>query len=278
MKNQMKDGWDIFDFTDAEAKTVHALKERGALSVSALSRVVNFPRSTVDDVLKRLHDRKMVRRVSKGYASVWRLTKPTQFEQELKEAAESLGVLSSVEKSKRDMRDLFGVRISEKSEVKIYRGVGNVVKVYLNSMARKDTGRIYAIQTASAALSWFEKVPGEITKKVNEGIKKSGVILEGVLTEDIKDVYRKFAEKDPDWPKAFGERMQAIRLVPKEWLKGNMEFFIFKNMAVMNNWTENMILTIEDENVASFLKSLYTFLYEAGKPFDQNEFVRGLIK
>lgn len=278
MKNLTKDEWEIFDFTEAEAKIVHALKEKGTLSVSALSRAVKLPRSTVDDALKRLNERRLVRRVSKGYASVWRLVKPVQLAQEFNEVADSLGAISEAEQRRRDMRDVFGVRISETSEVKIYRGAENIVRVYINFFTRSGIDRVHAIQTAEAARSWLERMPPKFTKEVNEEIKKSGLVLEGVLTEDIKDIYRLFVERDPTWADAFGERpRQAIRLVSKEWLTGNMEFLISKKMVVMNNWPEDMIIVIEDANVALFLEKLYGFLFEAGKTFDQNEFVRNLV-
>lgn len=132
------------------------------------------------------------------------------------------------------------------------------------------------MQTAASARSWFDHMPPAVTHEVNAFIKESNVIIEAVLPEDIKEAYRAFAEADPAFPESFGGRMQAIRLVPSEWLTGNIEFFLFKHTVVMNNWNEQTIMVVEDENIAAFLKSLYSFMHEAGKPFDQNAFVRSL--
>jgi len=273
-----KPNWKILDFTATEAKIIRVFREHGAGSVSALANAAKLPRSTVSSALRKLHKRGLIRRVSKGYASVWRLVKQTKLKEEFDEAATSLGVISETERRKRDTRDIFGVRVSKTSEVKIYRGVQHVPDVYRYWFINSGAKRIYGAETGGAVLSWLKYVPTKATNQMNEEIKENGIIVEGVVTEDIKDAYRAFAVHDSAWPHTFGGRMQAIRLVPNTLLRGNLEFLIAKDTVLLNNWDEQVVITIEDKSVASFFKSLYDALYETGKTFDQNAFIRGLIK
>jgi len=274
MKNQTRDEWEILDFSEPEAKVVHALREKGPLSVSALARVAKLPRSTANYALRQLSERRLVRRVSKGYASVWRLVKPKKLERELEEAAEAFGIVDEKER----IQEEAGVRVSETSEMLIYRGAQHILKVYANIFLHSGAKRVRAVQTASAAEEWMKRVTLPVTSELNEVIKKSGVIVEAVLPEDITDVYRRFAHHDSTWARSFEGRTQAIRLVPQEWLSGKAEFFIFGDRVVLTNWQDETLMLVRDEHMVSFLKSLYTFMYEAGKPFDQNAFIRSLME
>ena len=85
MKNRT-DEWEIFDFTDAEAKIVHTLNEQGSLTVSSLARKANLPRSTVDSALKRLKERNLIRKVPTSYYSVWKIVRSELLKKEISEA------------------------------------------------------------------------------------------------------------------------------------------------------------------------------------------------
>lgn len=274
MKNLTKE-WEIFDFTDAEAKVVHAFLEGGTQSVSALARRAALPRSTVDDVLKRLGGRRLVRKVSKGYASVWRLVRSEKIERELDEAAESLGIGDI----KKDIEEEFGVQISGTTEVVVYRGMLNILKIYehlFKELRREE--RIFAIETPEALRGFMSNIPPSRAVEFSQFITDRNVIIEAVFPESIKDAYREFAQENPDWPRSFTPRTQAVRLVPNELLPGTMELIIFGDRVTIANYKEEVLVLVQNEEMIMLFRALYRLMYEAGKPFDQNAFIQDLAQ
>lgn len=273
MKNQT-DEWELLDFTDAEAKVIHALLEKGAQSVSALARRAGLPRSTADSILRRLHERRIVRRVSKGYASVWRLVRPEKLKSEFERTADAFGIGDAKERIEKEI----GVKVSENTEVHVYRGIDIVLEVYwhlLDSVHREE--RIYAIETAEAVRDFRQCVEPQKAIAFTRFISSRKIIIEAVFPESITDAYREFARENPKWAETFVPRMQATRVVPDALLPGTMELIIYGNRVTIVNYKEELLVLIQNEEMVLLFKALYRLMYEAGRSFDQNEFVRSLI-
>lgn len=273
MKNKT-DTWHILDFTDSEKRVVHALREHGAQSVSGLAQNANIPRSTADSALRNLRERKLVRRVSKGYASIWRLVRPEDVETALDTVAETLGVTDAA----REIEQTIGVKVSESTEVFVYHGMERILKVYEHFLFGLRGKRIYAIETPSAVLGFMEKVSPKEAIRFNTELTKRRVIIEAVFPRGIKDAYRTYAQKHPELPRAYIERPQAMRLVPDELLPGTMEMVVVNDTVLVANYWEELLIVIQNREMVTLFKALYSLMYSVGESFDQAGFMRELAE
>ena len=264
--------WYIFDFTTAEAKVVRALLKHGRQSVSALARNAAVPRSTVNYVLKNLQERKLVRRVSKGYASVWRLVKPEKIDGALEAAGETLGVTDTA----REIESAIGVKISDETGVFVYRGMKDILEIYEHFLFGLKGKRIYVIETPSAVAGFAAKVPKQDALRFSAALSKQGLIIEAVFPEGIKDAYRAYVKDNSELPQALTGRHQAMRLVPDHLLPGTMELMIVGNTALVSNYWEEVLVVIQNQDMVTFFKSLYSMMYSMGTTFDQHAFMREL--
>ena len=275
----MREEWEVFDFTEAEAKVVQALIEKEALSVSALGRTADIPRSTTDDVLKRLKERNLVRRVSRGYTSVWRLAIPAYIKKRLAEAGHTLGV-STHTRAHTLPDSTFREEISDQSGLMLVRGIPGLLRLYEEMYSGHKHERVLFTQTTTAVSDIRKKVPTEDIKRINEIGKKHKGIIEMIATEGVQKEYRLLAKHDVKWAPSLIGRLAIMHIVPDEYL-GDLpaEVTLFRDELLLTNWREETGIVIKNEDIAHLMRNILNAVaYGVGYTFNIGAFVRDLIE
>lgn len=269
----MNEELQVLNLTPAEEKTLQALLQGKTLSISALAREAILPRMTVRACLLRLHKRGLVRHEGSGYRSLWKIVNREKLQKRL---WEGLTYLDS-KLSKAELSERIGVKISETTEFFAFQGVDNILKLYQWFFLNHFGQRVRGIQPTQSSQSILKKLNPQKVAQINDSVKQNRLIINAILPESIKEVYRSLAS-NPELLSSISGRTTAVHLVPDPLLQFNADMILGAKIAIFANWEEEVAVLIRNPEFVKLLSNLYELLAQVGKTFDQNEFVAKLVE
>lgn len=271
MRNLSED-WNVLDLTDAESKILWALIENGTMSVSKTSRIAQVARTTVGSALKRLQDRKLVRKVSsKGHISLWKAVRSDKAKNELLEVVVPFDRGSVESKG----QEIVGGINAEGVGITVFRGKQQILRAYEQVLNLSKAEHVWIIQgnkSAERALNGFDK--GYIQEFV-ESFKKRKIIMEAVNGERVKELFRQMDKKTLE--ASFG-RMIISSLLPDKCMNFDVDLFIIRDSAMFFDMENEIIVVIRNQPIVGMLKSVSIFLKESGKKFNVNEYIEEILE
>ena len=275
MRNLNED-WNVLDLTDSESKILWALIENGTMSVSKISRLAQVARTTVGSALKRLQDRKLVRRVSsKGHISLWRVARLDKVKNELLEVVAPFNRDSVKVKGQEIAGEIMGGIDAEEVGIKVFRGKQQILSAYEQILNLSKTERVWVIQgnkSAVRALNDFDK--GYIQEFV-KSFKKHKIIMEAVNGECVKELLR---QTDKKTLKASFGRMIVSSLLHDKYMDFDVDLFIIRDSVMFFDMKNEIVVIIMNKPIVEMLKSISMFLKENGKKFDVNEYINSILE
>ena len=254
-----------------ESTVFSSLLAGGRQNVARLTRACGEPRSTVIDTLARLQKRGLVRPVPIGKHTEWKVTNAITLAEKFLRVAELLQAPADTGTQEKHLH----LQLSRESEFTIFVGWRNMIAIYKREMIAHANQRLLAMQSASSIKTALEKAGSDDFIPVNDAIREHKVIIEAVIGEGMLKWY---TEQDPNWVKSLEGRTIAYRVVEDELLDFTAELLIFNNLFLLVNWQEEVLILIKNQQMLNMMKKLHTLMYEAGHPFDQNEYLRKVLE
>lgn len=211
----------IFGLTDAEAKLLLALLELGPTQVSKLAREADMSHTTAHSALRRLSEQGLVRRVSKGYSSVWEVVQADKVREKLQKALApfELGI------SKEQVEIETGAKVLETGDFFIFDGLEDMLKAlqwfYLNHRGQ-EIGHMCP-----------ESAQNQFHMKLDESQKMA--LNQAILTNLVKII-----EKD-------------AHIEPRA---GDSEVAVANDLVFVINWGKERITMIKNPDVRAFFSGI----------------------
>lgn len=255
MPKKLSEEFEMFDFTPAEEVVFSVLKEKKALSISELARQAKTPRTTVTDVLERLKERKLVRRVSKGYSSKWRLLKPIYLEKHLNNVADALEIPLD----------------KDFANGAVMQGWSEILEYNTKLLASRANKRMFLLQTTSSLQGTLANITDSALSQFNQLAKKQGLIIELVLTQGAFKLYCDTAREHPDWAKNVFGRMMDVRILGDNNLEEvHSDLMIYKDHITFTNWATETMNVVQNQEAATLATYLFKNLQNSARKIDLN--------
>jgi hypothetical protein len=177
------------------------------------------------------------------------------------------GSIEVVKKTKNNSQSGFTFIYGKKTMLKVWE-----------SMAEKNIGRFYAIQSTRSLLNTINLFkPGEFIP-INNAIKKNKIIVESIAREDALPTYLNTYKDDPKIQRgiidSFRGRMTDTTLVKNDYLNNNAELLLTSKSAFLMNWEQEVGIEIKNKDMIDFLKELFDLAKGYGKKIDFNEYLK----
>jgi len=263
----------IFGLTSAEAKIALGLIELGPTGVSKLSRETRLPHTTVHSAVRRLREQGLVRRVSKGYRSVWKVVRVESIRKKLNIALKPL----EGDVTRETLGESLGVKVPETTEFFVFRGIDSLLRVYQWFFLNHRNDCVCGIQTAHSSESIYKKLNYETVAQLNDAVKTNKIIMDAILPESIMSFYRQNVAQNRRLASSIEGRTTSVHLIPDKLLSFNADMVIARDTAFLANWEEETLILIKNPDFITLLQNMFEFLKQAGTPFDQNAYMRQLI-
>lgn len=232
-----------------EIKVLTTLHIFGPLSITQLGAKSNLSRTTVDAIVRRLHERSFVRRVPKGKRHVWKATDVLKVKNRTGAAFEA--IQSQIDPSfigpvleQIDAKDV-GIRV--------YRGKKQVQAAYIEFF-KKYPNRMLGVQ----GRGFIEKYGSEVFDAGAELLMKKeiiagGTIVEGVMAESNVASMRRFGF-DPDYLEQVFQIPYAFYTVPDELVDYPLEFVISGGRVAVSIPGKQLFITIDQPEIVSIFR------------------------
>ena len=252
----------LFMFTPLERLIFSSLESEKSLLPSALTRKTEASRTTLIRALKNLHDRGLIESTKMGKRNGWKRIPQGVLEKNLLTSAKQIGI---------------SVTGLEVPGFRLVRGADALTQEFwylIESLPRN--GRLAGIQPTQSGLHSTKKMGTAEVIRINEYIKKRGIIVEAILEENfINELLKRHGS---EWLKSFIGRAASTAMIPDEYLQYLADIYLAGDRAVLANWDSEIGVVIDNRDVVELLRSMFKFLHDSGKRLDNSERGRLLLQ
>lgn len=154
------------------------------------------------------------------------------------------------------------------------RGLQNIQTTY-SALLRAHVGeRIYFIQGTQSAKLALQKFSPEFFQQFHVQIKKRRIILEGVGSAELLGLFHTL---DTKMLASHQGRPLITSLIPSQFLRPDIDVFIFRSTLYVINMKKQTLLTLESEEVADILKNFLAYILAGERRMNVNEYVQQLL-
>ncbi|HEY4506018.1 MAG TPA: helix-turn-helix domain-containing protein [Candidatus Paceibacterota bacterium] len=230
-----------------DLKVLSCLKEPS--SVAEITRETNIPRMSVYSIIERLEAREMITSDRRGSRRYWRST-----------LSENVtGKLSS-------------------PGFVVYEGAKSLSGLYRRIVEESKGDRFYFIEPNRSAVAAHGKMNYADLLAVNHAIRDRRIIADGILQDNWLpynlSAWKKRGKDVRLFLNSFSDRMYNAYTIPAELLDFGSELYIFKNVALLLNWHDEVAIEIRNKEMVLFLKQIFELLKNLSTKVDLNAAVK----
>jgi predicted transcriptional regulator len=257
-----------------EIKVLTTLHIFGPLSVTQLGLRSKLSRTTVDAIVRRLHERGLVRRVPKGKRHLWKATNVDKVKNRTDTAFDAIqkqidpGFVGPVLESI-DARDI-GIRVfrgkkqiwaanyqyfeSDDKRIRVIQGRG-FIKSFMNSLFERDY---------------------ELT--LHEKLRREDTIVELVTHEDaLQDLDAAF-RGDHSYLKKVFETAMIYSVVPRGHVPFNAEVLILHDQVRILMPSEVLLVVIKHAHIVALYRAYFELLKGHAKQVNTHDLLRQMLE
>lgn len=251
---------DVLGLTPLDRTVLRALEcAPGPRSVSALSRDLKIPRTTVAFTLSGLHARSLAKRIPvKGHRE-WVIGDATRITSALSP------LLSSFSKEAQ-----LGQINDALVGIEAYRGVRRIEHACERILNLVEGERVYCIQGTLAAVLSIKKIAPAFLLQFHAGLKKRGIIMEGCSGESALSLFHSLSDRELA---SHQGRATVVSVFPDEYMTHDADIFAFENVSLVVFWKEEIALVIRYAPLVAVLRSLVSLLSVVGRKVDLNKHI-----
>jgi DNA-binding MarR family transcriptional regulator len=245
-----------------------------AKSVQDIAKETNISRTGVNFVIKKLHDKELVKAFCRGKRKVYIAITTKELQYILEKAIASL---DTVERDRKGVR----IRMSKENEFIIHIGAKEIIPAYERIASVNKNERVLAIQHHRSYKEIVEKASSKLLAEFNQAIKKNNIILDGILNESA---YKTYVDEIKINPKKYNDSIESLEgrsadyhVFPDSLFNYDAEIWIFKTTTLIINWFEEVAIEITNQNMTGFLKDMFGFVKEGSKKIDHNHAMREVL-
>lgn len=262
--------WDL-GISPKETRVYKVLLEIRQGTISDISRHVYMPRTSLYPLLESLERRGFAHQLRVKNHTEWAPADPDDVYRQAKDAVKNLGdVLLELKK----ITPLFGHGV-KKSEIVFYKSVLGLKRAYESITKLRPGERVYSIegnQSIKAKQKRFSK------KSIAEWqflFKKSGAILESIISEDTLDLLQKF---DTEVLRAHRGRTIIVGVLPNALMDFDADIIIFRNTVIITIVSRDIAIILNSTEIAEAFRNLFFIAQQSGKKMDLNAYIEKILK
>ena len=268
----LKENLRAFDLTDAEMQILLALAEPdvGSISVSALSRRADVPRTTVYSALVRLKDRGFVRRVHKGRRTIWKISSSDKIEHVVTEGLEHLGVEADVYEE-----EIVGGIDAVEIGITVYRGKRQILKAYEQMLKLSKAERVFAIQGNKSAEIMAKNLDKSYLLDFHNTFKRKQIIMEGFNGEYVFKLLKKLSI---DELKSHADRMLIGTILEDPFMDFDLDVLVMRDVILLVNIKTETVVMIKNRPIVDMIHKFCLLFQEYGRQINYNREIWKIIE
>lgn len=260
-----------FGLTAKEIKVFIALLKMGHVTVSALSRAVGLPRTTLYLLLESLEKREFIHKIRVHNHNEWEAIDPKALYRRTRDNTDDL------KDSLPELEKIYGSSVgqSKPSEIIYYRSREGIKKAYEAIFKLNASERAYIIEGSRSTEAKVKVLRKGYILEWQNAFKKRGIILEAIIGERSLKV---LDTVDKEVLQSHIGRMVIASILPDVLMNFDADIISFKDTVVIIIVSKDIAVFIHNHEIAEAFKSLFLIAEQVGKKIDLNTYVKNLLK
>jgi predicted transcriptional regulator len=252
-----------------EEKVLISLPTEDGLNVSDIARTSKTPRMSVYLALHSLKKRGLADYDRKGKRRLWKKLSNQAFSE----------LMINTAKSIYDNKERVEIKHGENNGFVILKGLNNLFTIFERIAAGHKGERLIGIQPTSSMTHVVKKLSWKTIKPIQDAIRDNKIIVQGLVREDYYPTFvslLKSKEEKKEAIKSFIGRLTDMVLVSNQYLNSETELMMFKDVAFLVNWKDEVAIEIKNKEMLNFMLEFFELARGYGKKINQNEYLREL--
>lgn len=259
----------LLGLSKQEEKIFTSLPTEGGFNVSEIARESKTPRMSVYLALHSLKKRGLADYSRKGKRRLWKKLSDQAFSQ----------LMITTAKAIYDNKDKIEVKHGENNGFVILRGLNNLFTIFERIASGHKGERLVGIQPTGSMVHVMKKLSWKTIKPIQDAIRENKIIVQGLVREDYYPTFVSLLKKDAEKKEAINSfigRLTDMVLVSNNYLNSETELMMFKDVAFLVNWKDEIAVEIKNKEILNFMFECFELARGYGKKIDQNEYLREL--
>lgn len=261
----------ILRLTPIEKKVLNVFKKHSSILISDISTFSKLPRMTIYPALSSLKERGLIDYTRKGKRKYWFKESEDTIAHRLTEIASSMS------------KNIVEVRKDDSGFI-IHRSLKSIYTIFERIAALNPGERLRGIQPTASMVNVIHNLKWEKElKPIQDAIREKGIVVEAVLQEDYyttlyKEIYKDNPRRAKEHIQSFIGRATDMAYVTTNYLNANTELMMFRKVAFIVNWKDEVAIEIYNKDMLEFLTKLYELARGYGKKVDQNQYLKEFLE
>ena len=238
----------ILGLNSTEKKILRAISTY-SFSITDIASKTGLPRTSLLYILKKLEKRSLAIKIRDNKRFTWK---------------------SNVIKS---IRQVQHATTHADPSIIVHRGAKAIFEILEEWKQLPKNTRVSGIQPDKSVRQALRKNKVTDLLRINEDIKKQGLIVEGIVHEkSVSSIISEIGTKHArNMFNSFVGRLEDYVKIPDEFADVESEIYIYKNTAHIINWHTEIAISIHDKDMVELLKAMFSCVKEMGSRYSQNE-------
>lgn len=264
----------IFGLTAVEAKIILCLLERGSLGVSKISRETDIPHTSVHSAIRRLQKQGLVRRLSKGYSSIWKVVGLEKIHPRVSKALKPFGS----ELSQEELEEYMGTIVPNETNFQTFRKIGPVLRAYQWFLLNHHGECVREIQGIGSFECEIQTLGKETMAQLSDFRVTNRIRTELIIVKSSLDTYPTYVATNKPWAVNVEKSNTSVYIVLDESLEQKTHTMITNNAAIIVNWKDVTLELVKTSDLLKLLNVLFENLKKNGEFFDYSAYIQHLIE
>lgn len=251
-----------------ESKILSSLSTDEGMIVSEIADKSRIPRMSVYLALSSLKNRGLADYSRKGKRRFWtRLSNEKIF-----------NLIDKTAKEIYNNHDKVEIKHGDSGFV-VLRGLDNLFTIFERIANGHKGERLIGIQPTSSMKNVMNKLSWNTLKPIQDAILKNKIIVQGLIREDYYPTFislLKTKDKKKEALQSFIGRLTDMVMVSNEYLNSESELMMFKDVAFLVSWKDEIAIEIKNKEMLSFMFECFELARGYGKKVNQNEYLKSL--
>lgn len=260
---------EVLKLNNHEQKVLSVLPIQAGVNVSDIARDSKVARMSVYLALNSLKSRGLVDYDRKGKRRFWKKLSDKDISKLIESSARQIY----------ENKEKIEITHGENTGFTVLKGLQNLFTIFERIAQGHKGERLLAIQPTVSMKNVVQKFPWSTLKPIQDAIRENKIIVEGLLREDYYPTFLSLL-KNPEEKKeaiqSFIGRLTDMVFVSNEYLNSETELMMFRDVAFLVNWKDEVALEIKNKEMLSFMKESFELARGYGKKVNQNEYLKQL--
>ncbi len=234
--------------------------------VADIARDINVPRTSVDAVVARLVDRKIIKKQKKAKRFLYK-------------KISDIETIKNMFPEKALPPGKYSLPLYEGFHLNLYSGTKDIMTMFENLCIKHSKERVYGIQSTSSVGELFKFATLDEINYINSLVTTNDVVQDSIIDDEyFIELEKIVGDRYGEWLKGLSDRLAVVHVLPKEDIGFNGLLILHGKVAILVDWKTQMGIEIINTEIMKMLLSMFRSFRRLGSRIELKDVYNDYLK